>query len=125
MVRPLRKILLVDDHHDIRSLLGLTLGKIGGFTLRSCSSGEEAVREVREFAPDLLLLDLRMPGLDGVQTLEKMRAKGLDTPVIFFTSSASPQDIARYASLGALGTIPKPFDPLKLGRQVLALWEAA
>lgn len=123
--RPLRKILVVDDQHGIRSLLGLTLGKIGGFTLRSCASGEEALREAREFAPDLLLLDLNMPGLDGVQTLEGLRAQGIATPVVFFTVSASPQDVARYAALGALGTIPKPFDPLKLGKQVLAIWEAA
>ena len=120
----LRKILLVDDERVIRSIVGLALGKIGGFTLHVCDSGEQATADAAGFVPDLLLLDVKMPGMDGIATLQRLRDAGIQAPAIFLTAKADPRDVARYAALGALGTIPKPFDPLKLGRQILALWEA-
>jgi CheY-like chemotaxis protein len=119
----LSRILLVDDQRDIRSIVGLALGKIGGFKVRVCESGEEALANAAEFAPDLLLLDLSMPVMDGVATLKALRARGLAAPAVFFTARLQPKDVDRYRDLGVLGVIPKPFDPLKLGAQLRELWK--
>src|SRR6185503_5186479 len=84
--RKLSKILLVDDQRDIRSIVGLALGKIGKFEVRVCASGEEALIVAPEFSPDLLLVDLSMPVMDGVATLKGLRERGIDAPAIFFTA---------------------------------------
>ncbi|HSN21191.1 MAG TPA: response regulator [Usitatibacter sp.] len=121
--RTLARILLVDDQRDIRSIVGLALGKIGGFKVKACASGEEALANASEFAPDLLLLDLSMPAMDGVATLKALRERGLSAPAVFFTARLNPKDVDRYRELGVLGVIPKPFDPLKLGAQLRELWK--
>jgi DNA-binding response OmpR family regulator len=122
MTSRLSRILLVDDQRDIRSIVGLALGKIGGFKVHVCASGEEALASAQEFAPDLLLLDLSMPVLDGVATLKELRARGLEAPAVFFTARMKASDVERYRELGVLGVIPKPFDPLKLGAQLREIW---
>ena len=119
---PLRRILLVDDQRVMRSIAELSLGKLGGFIVRICASGEEALETAVEFAPDLLMLDVNMPQLNGVQTLEQLRALGITAPVVFFTVKVEAPDIERFNGLGALGVIAKPFDPLKLPAQLKALW---
>ncbi|HET7548194.1 MAG TPA: response regulator [Usitatibacter sp.] len=118
----LTRILLVDDQRDIRSIVGLALGKIGGFQVKVCESGEEALASAGDFAPDLLLLDLSMPVLDGVGTLKALRARGLTAPAVFFTARLNAKDAEGYRDLGVLGVIPKPFDPLKLGSQLREMW---
>lgn len=118
----LKKILLVDDQRDIRSIASLSLGKIGGFTLHACASGREALDCVLDFAPDLLLLDVSMPGMDGMATLDQLRSLGVAAPAIFFTARIGPEELVRQRSHGAIGLIPKPFDPLKLAQQITELW---
>lgn len=122
-VPPLRRILLVDDERVMRSIAELSLGKLGGFTLLTCASGGEALEAATAFAPDLLLLDMNMPVMDGRATLEQLRARGVAAPAIFLTRRVEESDRALFRALGALGVIPKPFDPLKLPPQVLALWK--
>lgn len=122
--RALPRVLLVDDQREIRSIVQLGLGKIGRFELRACESGRQALAEAPDFKPDLLLLDFNMPDLDGVATLEALRKAGIDAPAIFFTARAGKAEQERYRAAGALGTIPKPFDPLRLGAQVMALWQS-
>jgi CheY-like chemotaxis protein len=119
----LRRILLVDDQRVIRSIAELSLAKLGGFTLQACACGEEALRHALEFAPDLLLLDMNMPEMDGVETLGELRALGVTAPAVFFTGRVEAEDLAVFRRLGALGVIPKPFDPLKLPPQLHALWK--
>lgn len=121
--RKLSKILLVDDQRDIRSIVGLALGKIGKFEVHICASGEEALASAAAFAPDLLLLDMSMPVMDGVATLKALRERGIGAPAIFFTARLQPGDVERYRELGVLGVIPKPFDPLKLGAQLREMWK--
>jgi len=120
----LARILLVDDQRDIRSIVGLALWKIGGFKVKVCASGAEALAGAAEFAPDLLLLDLNMPEMDGVATLRALRSAGLAAPAVFFTARIKPEELGRYQELGVLGVIPKPFDPLKLGAQLREMWKA-
>ena len=121
----LQRILYVEDEPDIQAVAKLALEMVGGFTVKVCSSGEEAVREVTEFAPDLLLLDVMMPGMDGPSTLKALRELkgGANVPAIFMTAKVQPPEVAHYKSLGALDVIPKPFDPMALAGQVKSIWE--
>jgi two-component system, OmpR family, response regulator len=119
---PFQRVLHVDDQQDIRGIVGLALGKIGGYTVKSCGSGEEAIAEAPGFAPDLLLLDMNMPGMDGLMLLKRLREAGVATPAVFFTAKSNPGDLEVYRAAGAIGTVSKPFDPLKLGRQLVDIW---
>lgn len=119
---PFNRILHVDDQPDIRGIVKLALGKLGGFNVLSCSSGEEALAAAPGFAPELLLIDMNMPGMDGMALLTRFREAGTGVPAIFFTARINPSDLARYRSAGAIGTLSKPFDPLKLGRQITQIW---
>lgn len=119
---PFQRVLHVDDQADIRGIVGLALGKIGGFTVKSCRNGEEAIAEAGDFAPDLLLLDMNMPGMDGLTLLGRLRESGVTVPAVFFTAKTQAADLATYRAAGAIGTVAKPFDPLKLGRQLIEIW---
>ena len=119
---PFHRILHVDDQADIRGIVKLALGKIGGFSVMSCFSGEEAITNAPAFDPQLLLLDMNMPGMDGMALLARMREAGIRAPAIFFTARISSSDLERYRAAGAIGTLAKPFDPLKLGRQITQIW---
>ena len=127
MSPPLKKILDVEDEPDIVTIAELALVTLGGFELRSCASGTEALAAVPQFKPDLVLLDVMMPGMDGVATLGALRADPSTSfvPVVFMTARSQPAEIARYRSLGALDVITKPFDPLVLAEQVRAIWQRA
>lgn len=119
---PFHRILHVDDQPDIRGIVKLALGKIGGFAVCSCSSGDEALAAAPEFDPELLLIDMNMPGMDGMDLLVRFRETGIRAPAVFFTARINPSDLERYRAAGAIGTLSKPFDPLKLGRQLTAIW---
>ncbi len=121
----LTKILYVEDDPDIQSVAKIALEIVGGFTLRSCSSGKEAISEdTTAFMPDLMLLDVMMPEMDGPSTLKKLRdMPGLaDTPVIFMTAKVQSSEVAYYKSLGAIAVIAKPFDPMQLATQIRQHW---
>jgi len=121
----LQRILYVDDETGIQSVAKLALEMVGGFTVKLCGSGEEALREAAAFAPDLILLDVMMPGMDGPATLAALREQPAlaAIPVVLMTARAQAEDVARYLSLGALDVIAKPFDPMTLASQVRAVWE--
>lgn len=119
---PLRKILLVDHAVHTRSIMSFVLGRIDRYELTTCSSGPEALRAINGFKPDLVLLDMGMPDMDGVATLEQLRRHGVTAPVIFFASHALPADLERYAALDIIGIVPKPFDPLKAPLKLEELW---
>ncbi len=122
----LRTLLYIDDEPDIRQIVQMALGLAPGLSVHLADSGEQALSLARTLHPDLVLLDVMMPGLDGPGTLARMRAEpslaGL--PVIFMTAKAMPQGVARFRELGAAGVIGKPFDPMKLAAQVFAIWES-
>ena len=123
----LQRILYVEDEPDIQAVAKLALEMVGGFTVKVCSSGEEALREAVAFAPDMILLDVMMPGMDGPSTLQALRQKPelATVPVAFMTAKVQPSEVAHYKSLGARDVIPKPFDPMTLAQQVRAIWESA
>jgi CheY-like chemotaxis protein len=121
----LKTILYVDDEPDIREVVQMSLSLVEGLDVQVCESGERALQLLPQLKPDLLLLDVMMPGMDGPSTLQKLRTMpGLDKiPVVFMTAKAMPQEVARFRELGAVSVIAKPFDPIQLGNQVIAVWE--
>lgn len=121
----LKRILHVEDDPSIQMVTRVALQSLGGFEVRCCSGGQEALDVVQSVDPDLILLDVMMPGMDGPSTLVQLKSL-IDTrrvPVIFLTAKVQPQEQARYLELGAAGVIIKPFDPVKLPEQVRQLWE--
>lgn len=122
----LRTLLYVDDEPDVREIVQMALGLVEDFTVHTCETGERALALLPDLKPDLVLLDVMMPGMDGPTTLSRMRADPAlaDIPVIFITAKAMPQEVARLRQLGAADILAKPFDPMLLGQQVLALWES-
>ncbi len=112
---PLR-VLYVEDDPDIRVIARIALEDLGGFDVRTCESGEEALRAIAGFQPDLLLLDVMMPGMDGPTLLSHLRKteNGATAPAIFMTARVQRSEIDQYLGLGALSVIAKPFDPLTL-----------
>ena len=125
MAEALQSIMLVEDEPDIRTVAVMALEMVGGFRVRACGSGEEALQAVDAFNPQLLLLDVMMPGMDGPGLLAALRARPATaaTPVIFLTAKAQPEEIARLRALGAIEVLAKPFDPMTLAEQVRASWQ--
>ena len=119
------RILHVDDSEDMRAIVLLALETIGGLEVVQCSSGAEALIVAVSSKPDLFLLDVMMPDLTGPQTLLRLREMPQfgATPVIFLTAKAGPQDIVDLMAEGALEVITKPFDPMTISEQIVAIWK--
>jgi len=110
------RVLHVDDEPDIREVVEISLGLDPDFTVQGCNSGKEALAVAAEWRPDIILLDVMMPGLDGPATLAQLRqnAETAHFPVVFMTARTRARETDRFRSLGAVGVIPKPFDPMTL-----------
>ena len=117
------KILIIDDDADIRFIAGMSLRRVGGMDVIEAASGSEGVRLARDEHPDVILLDMMMPTLDGSETLAALRAQPATalTPVIFLTAKTVASELARMQALGAAGVLIKPFDPRTLSDDVRAL----
>ncbi len=120
----LRTILLIEDDLDIQTVASMVLERIGGFSVTCCRSGTDGVRAASEAPPDLILLDVMMPEMDGPDTLRALRQipSLAATPVIFMTAKAQPDEVAEYHRLGALDVIVKPFEPTTLCDIVRTSW---
>lgn len=121
----IEKVLLVDDEPDIRRIGELSLKAVGKLAVTLAASGEEALALARAARPDVVLLDVMMPGLDGPATLEKLRSEP-DTaaiPVVFMTAKTQKHETERFLALGAAGVIHKPFDPMTLPAELRRLLE--
>lgn len=127
MTRTLRHLLLVEDDPDIQEVARMALELVGGLEVTACGSGQEALERAERAAPDLVLLDYMMPGMDGAETLAALRAIPTlaQVPVVFVTARARPEETEAFRRLGAVGVITKPFDPVRLPDEVRALWERA
>jgi CheY-like chemotaxis protein len=120
----LSRILYVEDDHDVRKLASFALKAVGGFMVEACASGEEALEKAAGFGPQLLLLDVMMPGMDGPTTLQRLRdlPETAAVPAVFMTAKVQPHEVQRYRDLGSLDVISKPFDPMTLSTQVRQIW---
>lgn len=124
MTEGLKHIMLVEDDADIQEIIRMSLSAIGNYTMDVCSSGQEALDKLQSVRPQLFLLDVAMPQMDGLTLLAKIREKPALSaiPVIFLTAKIQPQDMQTYQKLGVLGVIPKPFDPMSLAERIRELW---
>lgn len=115
-------ILYVEDDDDIRDVAMMSLEIDPDLEVRSCASGSEALEVARSWVPDLILLDVMMPHMDGPATLEALRQiSGLEkVPVVFLSARTQAAEQEHLRQLGARGVIAKPFDPLTLAREVRA-----
>jgi len=120
----LQRILHVDDDPDIQEIARLALETVGGFTVQTCISGAEALQRAPEFAPDLVLLDVLMPDMNGIEILAKLREipQLREVPVVFMTAKAETLDLSVYLRLGALDVIMKPFDHRTLAETIREIW---
>lgn len=120
----LEKILVVDDDHDILEIVKLALSGVGNFSIEACSSGKEALEKVGANKPQLIMLDVMMPDMDGPTTLRKIRENPslTDIPVIFLTAKVQKHEVEQFKKLGAVNVIPKPFDPMTLAETVAGIW---
>tara|TARA_Y100001934_G_scaffold276891_1_gene374415 strand:- start:406 stop:996 length:591 start_codon:yes stop_codon:yes gene_type:complete len=123
--RELKKILYTEDDLDIQEVTRMALEVVGDYEIALCSSGREALEKVSQFHPVLILLDVMMPGMDGLGTLEALRTlpDSADTPVVFVTANVQTNEIAQYRQLGAIEVIAKPFNPMTLAQDILQLWD--
>lgn len=117
------KILLAEDEEDIQRLASICLRRSGEWEVTLAGDGEEALALAREARPDVILLDVMMPKLDGFAVCERLKADPTtrNIHVIFLTASAQEAQTQRGLAMGAIGYLHKPFDPLKLPQQVMDL----
>ena len=120
----LKKVLYAEDEDDIREIAILALEAIGELEVVTCESGVRVIELASEFQPQLILLDVMMPDMDGPSTLEALKNHTeLNTiPIIFLTAKILPDEIERFKSLGAIDVISKPFDPMTLAESLKKIW---
>jgi two-component system OmpR family response regulator len=121
----LKKILYAEDEQDIRDIAQIALEDIGHFTVTYCKNGREVLEKAKYIQPDLILLDVMMPEMDGPTTLQELRKITYyeTLPVIFMTAKIQTDEIEKYKSMGALEVISKPFDPMVLAGTITQIWE--
>jgi CheY-like chemotaxis protein len=123
MKRMPTRVLYVDDEDDIREIARMALELEPAFEVRACASGNEALAQAAAWRPDLILLDVMMPEMDGPETLRRLAANS-DTasiPVVFITARTQTHEVQRYLEMGAIATVAKPFDPMSLAGDVRKL----
>lgn len=127
MTDQLNRVLHVEDDLLIAEMVMMSLSELGGLTVKHCASGMLAVETAEDFGPELLLLDVMMPGMDGIETLQRLRQLPLlrETPAIFMSAKVQNHECEHYLKQGACGTIRKPFDSLSLPDQLQSLWANA
>ena len=119
----LGSVLCAEDDPDLRLILEASLG-LGNLSPVVCGSGLELLNKLQTHTPDLILLDVMMPGLDGPETLQALRKlpQTAGTPVIFVTARVQPTEVETYLAMGAIAVIPKPFDPTTLASRIKDAW---
>lgn len=117
------KVLLVDDEEDIRKIGSLSLEAIGKFEVSVASSAREALRLAEQEHPDVILMDMMMPEMDGLAALRELQAIPhlRAIPVVFVTAKVQTAEAQKYLALGARGVVPKPFDPMTLPADLLRI----
>lgn len=115
-----QKVLIIDDEDDIRELARISLERVGGLRVVAAASGHEGLALAAAERPDAILLDAMMPGIDGPQTLERLKHDAATSaiPVVFLTGSVQTAERDRFRALGAAGCLAKPFDPMTLADQL-------
>nr|WP_265263708.1 response regulator [Spirulina subsalsa] len=121
----MKRILVIDDEDDIREVVQLSLEVSGGWEVFTAASGKEGIEIAKQQRPDVILLDVMMPDLDGMETLHRLRSQGetVEIPVILLTAKVASyiQNDPNYYQLGVWAILPKLFDPLTFGAKILEI----
>lgn len=123
--RPLERICYVEDDEDIQRIVRMSLERVGKMTVQVVTDPTLAIQAMSAFKPDLVMLDWMMPGMDGPALFREMKNRPAlaSVPVVFITAKAGQRDLEELKSLGAAGTISKPFSPRDLPDQLRAIWK--
>ena len=120
----LQRIMHVEDDPSIQQVAKIALEAVGGFTVHTCSSGQQALDDYQAFAPQLILMDVMMPSMDGPTTLQQLQQKydlsGI--PTVFMTAKVQSNEVSSYKAVGAADVVVKPFDPMTLSEQIRQIW---
>ena len=121
----LTRLILVEDDPDIRKVVQVIFQSAGGLEFLICSSGEELLANASRFNPQLILLDVMMPGMDGISAFKALQKVPdlASVPVIFMTAKVQAAEIESYKKLGALDVIQKPFEPMSLVQLIRDIWK--
>jgi CheY-like chemotaxis protein len=120
------KALIIDDEEDVRFVVQMSLGRLGHMSVVEAASGEAGVALAQSEHPTFILLDMMMPGMDGLATFKALRAnpETASIPIVFLTAKAMASEVRRLENLGAKGVLLKPFDPLTLAKEIEAILAA-
>lgn len=121
------RILHVEDDPSIQQIAKIALEAVGGFEVCSCHGGQQALEQFADFNPQLVLLDVMMPGMDGPETLRQLQQRfDLSTiPVVFMTAKVQSHEVQSYKDLGAIDVVVKPFDPMTLSDRIRQIWQTS
>ena len=124
-MRDLKKILYAEDEADVQTIVEVSIWSTTDYQIKICDNGKLLLDCVEEYEPDLILLDVMMPEMDGLTTLQNLQAndKTKDIPVVFITAKAQNHEVRLFSESGVIGVITKPFDPMTLGANITDLWE--
>ncbi|WP_240224830.1 response regulator [Rheinheimera hassiensis] len=120
----LQSIMHVEDDPSIQQVAKIALEAVGGFSVHTCASGKQALTDYPSVTPQLILLDVMMPGMDGPTTLHQLQNQYdlTKVPVVFMTAKVQSNEVASYKALGAADVVAKPFDPMTLSNQIRQIW---
>ena len=118
-----KRILVIDDEADLRIVIKAALTQYAGWQVITAATALEGLQLAQTQTPDLVLLDISMPDMDGYQCFEQLRAEPAtaEIPVILLTARVLPRDLRQFAQMGIAGVITKPFNPLTLWQTITKL----
>jgi len=121
----LKKILYAEDESDIQIIVETIIQSLSDYDIKVCNNGRELLECVDEYSPDLILLDVMMPEMDGPTTFKNLQEspKTKDIPVVFMTAKAQVHEVKRLQEDGVIGIITKPFDPVQLCPNISQIWD--
>jgi len=124
-MKDLKKILYAEDEPDVQTVVEITVQSMSDYEIKICDNGKLLLDCVEDYNPDLILLDVMMPEMDGPATFKRLRsnAKTENIPVVFMTAKAQVHEVLLFQETGVIGVITKPFDPLTLCSEIQKIWE--
>lgn len=124
-MKELIKILYAEDEPDVQTIVSLAIETTSNYQLKICENGRKLLECVDEYSPDLILLDVMMPEMDGPTTFGKLQSdeNTKKIPVIFVTAKAQIHEVEKFKGMGSLGVITKPFKILELCDEIQRIWD--
>lgn len=121
------KILYAEDEPDVQTIVEISVWSTSNYEIKTCKNGKLLLECVEEYKPDLILLDVMMPEMDGPTTYKNLQLneKTKYIPVIFITAKAQTHEVELFKETGVIGVITKPFDPITLCSDIQNIWDSA